>query len=114
MKHIWRIIKFTGSLWRYYVAISVLTILLALMSQLQPILTKAVIDQVTKIVGGGHANVRLVAIYAVIIFMTDIGQTLFGNIGGYMGDIVTIKIKQILSNRYYEHILSLPQAYFDT
>ena len=55
MKHIWRIIRFTGSLWRYYVAISVFTILVSLMTQLTPLLTKGVIDEITKSVGGGEA-----------------------------------------------------------
>ncbi len=114
MKHIWRIIRFSGSLWRYYAAISFFTIILAAMSQLQPLLTKGAVDEITKLVGGGEANVRLVALFAVLIFLTDAGQTLFSNIGGYLGDLLMIKLKRLLSERYYQHLLSLPQAYFDT
>ena len=84
------------------------------MSQLQPLFTKGAIDQVTKLTGGGHANVKLVTLFAVLIFLTDVGQTLLSNIGGYLGDLMAIKQQKILSERYYEHVLSLPQAYFDT
>lgn len=110
MKDIWRIISFTKELRPYYTAISFFTILLAAMTQLQPLLTKAAIDQMQ----GGHADVKTVALYAVLIFLTDFGQTIFSNWGGYIGDIMAVKLQQLLSQRYYEHVLSLPQKYFDT
>ncbi len=114
MRHIWRIITFTGSLWRYYVGVSLFTILIAAMSQVIPLLTKATIDEVSKLVGGGQVNVNHVIIFAVLIFAVDMGQTLFSNIGGYLGDMLAAKQLRLLSNRYYEHVLSLPQRYFDT
>ncbi|MEK7152946.1 MAG: ABC transporter ATP-binding protein, partial [Patescibacteria group bacterium] len=114
MKDIWRIIRFTKSLWRYYAGISFFTVLLAVMTQLQPLLTKGAIDEITKLVNGGHADVMLVAVFAALIFLTDVGQTLLSNIGGYIGDMMSVKLQQLLSNRYYAHVLSLPQRYFDT
>jgi ATP-binding cassette, subfamily B, bacterial len=113
MKGILRIFRFTGALWPYYIGVSLLTILLAIMSQLQPLLTKGAIDQITKIAGGGHADVTLVAIFAVLMFVTDVSQTLLSNVSGYLGDILSTRIQQTMSQRYYEHLLSLPQSYFD-
>lgn len=106
--------RFTKTLWPYYAGISFFTILLSLMSQLVPLFTKGAIDQITKIVAGGQANVRLVALFAVLIFLTDVGQTLLSNWGGYIGDMMSARLQQFLSQRYYERILSLPQKYFDT
>lgn len=114
MKHIVRILKFTKELWHYYVAIGAFTILLAAMSQLVPLFTKGAIDQATKLASGGQADVKLVALFAFLIFLTDFGQTIFGNISGYLGDLLSVKLKQHLSSRYYQHIMSLPQSYFDT
>ncbi|HSX53311.1 MAG TPA: ABC transporter ATP-binding protein [Patescibacteria group bacterium] len=114
MKHIWRIITFTRSLWRYYIIISLFTVLLALMSQLPPLFTKGAVDQATKLASGGHPDVMLVAIFAFLIFLTDMGQTIFGNISGYLGDILAIKLKEFMSVQYYQHLMSLPQGYFDT
>lgn len=113
MSGIWRIIRFTKSLWRYYLVLSVLTILLSLMSQLQPLLTKAAVDQITKLLKGGHANVKLVALFAVLIFLTDLGQTIFSNISGYFGDVMGTRQQKILSQRYFQHMLELPLGYFD-
>ena len=84
------------------------------MSQLQPLFTKAAIDQITKLIGGGHANVRLVATFAVAIFLTDVGQTLISNISGYLGDMMSIRLQQLMGERYYRHVLGLSQHYFDT
>lgn len=113
MKDIWRIIRFTSSLRKFYVLISVSTVLLAVMSQLQPIFTKFAIDQITKLVGGGHADIAIVVWCAAAIFLTDVGQTLLSNIGGYWGDQMAARLQQFLSERYYQHLLNLPQSYFD-
>ncbi len=114
MKSIWRILRFTGSLWRYYLGVSVFSILVAAMSQITPLLTKAVIDHLTKAANGGHISVPRVAVYALLIFAVDMGQTLFSNIGGYVGDMLSAHQQRLLSNRYYAHVMSLPQRYFDT
>ncbi len=114
MKDILRIIRFTRSLWRYYAGISVFTVLLAVMNQLMPLLTKGAIDEITKLVHGGQADVRLVAIFAVLLFVTDVSQTLLSNFGGYIGDVLSIKLQRYMSERYYEHVLRLPQKYFDS
>ncbi len=87
---------------------------MAAMSQLQPLFTKGAIDQITKLLSGGKADIDLVALYAVLIFVTDVGQTLMSNIGGYLGDMVAVKLQRLMSQRYYEHLLTLPQAYFDS
>jgi ATP-binding cassette, subfamily B, bacterial len=113
MREIWRIVKFTRELWRYYVAIGVFTILLSVMSQLQPLFTKGAIDQITKGLSGGQASVTVVAVFAVLIFLTDFGQTIFSNIAGFMGDILSARLRRAMSERYYQHLMTLPQSYFD-
>lgn len=114
MKQLWRIVQFTRDLWPYYAAVSGFTILLAVVAQLVPLFTKSAVDQITKLLQGGHANVKLVALFAFLIFLTDLGQTIFSNISGYFGDILSIKVQRAMSERYYKHMLSLPQAYFDS
>ncbi len=114
MKQLWRIIRFTSELKKYYIWISLFTILLASMSQVQPLLTKAAVDEFTKLIDGGQTRLWFVGLMAFLIFLTDLGQTLLSNIGGYFGDMMSIKIKRLMSQRYYERLLELPQRYFDT
>jgi ATP-binding cassette subfamily B protein len=114
MKDMLRIFRFARSLWRYYAAIGAFTVVLSAMSQLQPLFVKAAIDEITKLLHGGSANVTLVALFAVGIFATDASQTLVNNFNGFLGDQLAIRLQRLMSQRYYEHLLSLPQAYFDT
>lgn len=111
MKSIWRIITYSRQLWPYYAVISVFTILLSLMSLLQPLLTGWAIDEIQK---GTSASVKYVALVALAIFLLEVFSTVFSNIGGYIGDQMAARLRQLLSSRYYAHLLELPQQYFDT
>lgn len=111
MRDIIRILRSASELKRYYIFISIFTVLLSLLTLLQPLLSGWAIDEIRL---GTEANVRYVALLAVGIFLLDLSQTLFSNIGGYMGDQMSARLNKTLSHRYYEHLLSLPQRYFDT
>lgn len=114
MKEIWRIVRFTRDLWPYYIGVSIFTIVLAAMNQVQPLIVKGAVDEITKLAGSGHADIQLVTILAALLFLTDVSQTLLSNYGGYIGDMLSIKLQRLMSQRYFKHILSLPQRYFDT
>lgn len=111
MKYIWRIIKFTGDLWPYYVGISAISVLVALTGLLIPLLSGRAIDAI-KLGSGG--NIRYVITLAIGIFVLDIASTLLNNINGYFGDRMSWKLQHRLASRYYQHLLTLPQNFFDT
>ncbi len=113
MKSLLRIIQITRQLWPLYAAVSSFSILVAVASQVQPILTKTIIDQLTLIIGDQAVNLTIVVACVVAIFLADVATTLFSNIGGYFGDILQARLRKSLSERYYEHILRLPQSYYD-
>lgn len=110
MQHIIRILKTGKELWRSYVAIALLTTLLSLTTIIVPLLSGWAIDEIRK---GTSANVTYAAILALGIFFLDVMQTLLSNFNGYIGDQVSAKLQNILSKNYYQHIMSLPQTYFD-
>jgi ATP-binding cassette subfamily B protein len=111
MKYLLRILGLARELKRYYIVISIFTVLLSLMNVLQPLITGWAINELKK---GSQASVMHVAVLAGIIFLSDVLATIFSNIGGYFGDQMSLRLNRILSRRYYEHLLTLPQAYFDT
>lgn len=111
MKNIWRIIRFTGHLWPFYAAISLFTVLLALMGVLQPLLTGWAIDQLRH---GTHADLHYLILVAVGIFLLDFFSNIFSNVSGYIGDQLNARLSYYLSHRYYEHLLSLQQQFYDT
>jgi ATP-binding cassette subfamily B protein len=114
MKSLWRIVQFTKELWPYYVGVAAFSVLVAATTQVQPLLTKAIVDEVTKLVGSHEVRTNVV-IWAVLgIFVADLGQNLFSNIGGIIGDQLQARLRKTLSERYFAHLLKLPQRYFDT
>ncbi len=111
MKHILRVLRFTRELRGYYIAVSALSVLVALMTLLNPIFSGWAIDEIRK---GSGANIRLLVIVALLIFALDVASNFINNINGYLGDQMTTKLNKALSSHYYEHLLKLPQQYFDT
>lgn len=111
MKQIIKILKFAGHLWPYYLGVSIGTVLMALLNQAQPILTKMAIDRLPGVVGG-QTEFKPILIIVFAIFASDVGSTLISNISGYYGDIMSVKLRFFLSTRYYDHLLTLSQKYY--
>ncbi len=111
MKNIWRIISFTRQLWPFYAAVSALTVLLALMGVMQPLLTGWAIDQLRL---GTHANLKYLIFIALAIFLLDFLSNIFSNVSGYIGDQLSVRLNHHLSHSYYKHLLSLQQQFYDT
>lgn len=113
MKSLLKILRFTKHLWPYYTLVGGLNIFLALLSQTQPLLVREIVAQLEN-VGSSALNQNALLIFVLLLFAQDLLDNVVTNFMQYHGDILAGKLKRDLSNRYYEHILSLPQEYFDT
>lgn len=111
MKHIFRILGAARHLRSYYISISILSVALSISTTLTPLLTGWAIDELRK---GTSASVRYVMTVVIGLFVLDLAHNILNNVNGYLGDQMTGKLQRALSNRYYEHLLTLPQRYFDT
>ena len=111
MKSIWRILQSARELRGYYALISVVMIAVSLTGLLIPVLSGWAIDEIRL---GTDARVAYLIMVALGIFVIDITNTFLNNIGGYFGDQMSAKLLKSLSVKYYEHLMTLPQRYFDT
>ena len=82
MRSIFKILKFSGHLWRYYLAIGLLSLTVAMLGQVMPLITRELIDGFSS--GSLVRNSALLLVLA--IFIADITQTLLNNVNGYFGD----------------------------
>jgi ATP-binding cassette subfamily B protein len=110
VKYIIRLLGSAKELKKFYVAISVLSVLASLTNILLPLLTGWAIDEVGK---GTQAEVAYVVGLAIGIFLLDFCGNVLNNFNGYLGDLMAQRLQESLSYRYFEHLLRLPQAYFD-
>ncbi len=111
MKYIFRILKFTKELKAYYITISILSILIAAVGLVYPLLSGWAIDEIRF---GTDANVGKLVFIVVLIFASDLASNLLSNINGHIGDQMASKLSKSLGSKYYQHLLSLPQSYFDS
>jgi len=111
MKYVLKILITTRQLWKYYGVIGIFTIGLSLLTLSQPILSGWVVDELGK---GTEARLSYVVWLAVLVFALDVAYTVFSNISGYYGDQISARLYKLLGERYYQHLMTLPQRYFDT
>jgi ATP-binding cassette subfamily B protein len=88
----------------------------ALLNLAAPFLIKAATDVIVDAVNGLRDMddaVTVVIFIALALFAAELTFTVVHNIGGWFGDVMALKMRQLLSDRYFAKLLSLPQTYFD-
>ncbi len=110
---LFRVLSYAKSLWPYYLAISIFSVIQAASTQVTPFVVKLATDEIVAVVQGAAPDYWLALWLALAFFGADVVSTLFSNWGGYYGDVMSEKLKKILSERYYSHLLKLPQSYYD-
>ena len=118
MQYLTRILGTTKVLWPFYVGIVVSSIGTAIAALVSPFLIRNATDAIVDAVGAGDPDTVARAVTTIIwlsigLLVADLVQTIVHNIGGYLGDVMTARMREILSTRYFAKLLSLPQRYFD-
>ena len=113
MKTLLKVLRYARNLWPYYTGIIFFSILMSLTALATPFIIKAATDLIVESLRVGQADVAGALWLAVALLVVDVLNTLFTNWGGYLGDIMSAKLKKQLSERYYTHLLKLPQSYYD-
>lgn len=108
-----RILRFTGVLWRYYVGIVVTAILTATAALAVPFVVARATDLAVDGVRTGNHHIGPIMGLAVALLALDLLNTAATNANGWLGDVMSARMRQILSSKYYEKLLSLPQSWFD-
>jgi ATP-binding cassette subfamily B protein len=117
VRSIGRILRIGRELWPYYLAVTAASVVVSATALLVPWVISAATDVVVGAASGGTdaagATGALVGL-AAALFGVSIAATLVSNLGGYLGDQMAVRLRAILSHRYFEHLLRLPQRYFDS
>ncbi len=113
MKQLGKVLGYARNLWPYYLGITIFSVLMSLTALAMPFIIKSATDLVVASLESGHADISGALWLAVAMFAVDVANTIFTNVGGYLGDMMSAKLRKQLSERYYEHLLKLPQSYYD-
>ena len=116
MKSLGRILVFTKKLTPYYIIIVVASLFVTAAGIAVPFIIGRATDAAVAAVAGTVSITQAtttVLWLAGAFFAVDVLSTMISSVGGYFGDIMSQKMRAILSVRYYEKLLTLPQQYFD-
>lgn len=106
-------LHYARDLWPYYAGITFFAILISLTTLAVPFIVSRAIDLMVGVVQGGQPDFQLGLWLAIALLAAEVANTFFTNWGGYLGDVMSAKMKKQLSERYYQHLMRLPQSYFD-
>lgn len=116
VKSLARILSSTRELLPFYVGIIFSSVTIAALGLVNPFILKKATDTIVdavkdpSLVNSAEGTIMWLAIALLVAYLTNVLVT---NIGGFVGDVMAARMKQILSTRYFARLLSLPQGYFD-
>lgn len=116
MHSLTRILSTAKVLWPFYLGIVLAAVATAAATLVSPFLVRDATDTIVDAIGNDDlipTAMTTVIWLAVGLLIADLLQTLMRNIGGYFGDVMAARMREILATRYFAKLLSLPQRYFD-
>ncbi|MHA6522909.1 ABC transporter ATP-binding protein [Tessaracoccus sp. G1721] len=113
MQSLLRLLSLARELGPYYLGIALAAVATAGTALLTPFIIKAATDEIVSQIRGEGGGVRALLWLAVALLLVELVSTAVTNVGGYLGDVMSVKLRAILSSRYYAKMLTLPQHYFD-
>lgn len=114
MKELARVFGYTKKLRYLLLAIVVLSIFSSILGLAMPFIIKHATDVIVGITTGSAVMAPGVVLwFAAAMLIVGLVSSAVNDIAGHLGDMLAIRMREQLSNRYYAHLLSLPQRYFD-
>ncbi len=113
MRSLVRLLTLGRELWPSYLGIALAAVATAGTSLLTPFIIKGATDEIVAQSQGRGGGVQVLVWFAVALLAAELVATVVSNVGGYLGDVMAVRLRAILSSRYYATMLRLPQRYFD-
>ncbi len=103
-----------GDLTPRYIGIAVCALITAATGLMTPFILGAATDRVVAAVAARSVDIWPFILLALALLAAEMAGALVSNIGGYLGDTTSQRLRATLSERYFAKLLSLPQRYFDS
>ncbi|TBT88719.1 ABC transporter ATP-binding protein [Propioniciclava sinopodophylli] len=113
MRTLLRVLSTARELWPWYAGIIATSVFVAATALATPFIIARATDEVVAQASGGGGGLMVLVALAGALLVAELLNTVLTNVGGYLGDTMTMRLRAILSSRYYAKLLSLPQRYFE-
>lgn len=114
MKNIAKIIKISKPLHKIVIALGFLILISAALQLAAPILSKFIVDEIVAKVQGENGSLSRLIFLVVLAFVMNFIGVAATSFSERLGDHFEGKIRKLLTEKFYDKVLTLPQSYFDT
>ncbi|MHA6513264.1 ABC transporter ATP-binding protein [Tessaracoccus sp. Z1128] len=113
MRSIVTIMATARELWPLYLTVTLGAIATSATALLTPFVIARATDTVVDIAEGRGGTVADLMWLAVVLLIIALANSAITNVSGYFGDLMSVRLRAILSANYYRKLLRLPQRYYD-
>lgn len=114
MKNIIRILKISKPLHKLLALLSILILIVSLLELAIPFFAKAAVDEVTARLTDQGGDLNNLLLILGVGFGVTILQNILLSASNRLGDHFAGRIRKFLTEKFYSHILKLPQSYYDS
>lgn len=113
MKNIGKIIKISKPLHGLVYLLAFLIVITSVVQLVAPVLSKFIVDEIVAKVSGNGGNLNRLILLLVISFVMNFAGVAINSVSDRIGDHFSGKLRQFLTEKFYDKVLTLPQSYFD-
>ena len=77
-------------------------------------LSKSIVDEIVEKINFGSGDLQKLYLLIALSFIANITGDVITNVSNRIGDHFAGKLREFLTHKFYTHILTLPQNFFDT
>ena len=114
MKNIVKIILVSKPLYKILGFISFLIVVSSVLELASPLLSKQIIDNIVAQTSGAGGNLNKLVTLIVLTFGLNLFSIAISGLSDRVGDHFAGRQRKLLTEKFYNKVLSLPQSYFDS
>ncbi len=115
MKNIYKIIKISRPLYKILFVITLLIVGSAILDLSTPLVSKAIVDDiVAQTSASKNGNLQMLISLVILMFGLNLLGIIVSGLSDRLGDHFAGEQRRLLTEKFYNKVLALPQAYFDS
>lgn len=114
MQNIIKIIKISKPLHRTFLVVALLIVTSSILELITPVISKFIVDEIVGELADKSGNLTRLEILIGIAFAASIASLILTTFSDRLGDFLAGRLRQFLTEKFYDKVLSLPQSYFDS
>lgn len=114
MKNILNIVRLSKPLYRVFLTISFLILISAVLELVAPVISKFIVDEIIHQIKNKTGNLTRLEILIGVAFISSFASLILTTLSDRLGDFLAGRLRQFLTEKFYDKVLSLPQSYFDS